>query len=283
MPTRHDTGAFHLPATIEPVPGLAEEVRRLQEADRPGAALGIVLGVLRDDPRSADAFRWALALCAGRTARSASAAQPVTPEQMRDPLLAPIRTACTNCGASWFSTHELLAGDGPETVTLNPIGLQCQDCRYTLCRNCLPADRGCPQTGCGGELGTPVLATGPAAAPPIGRLEYAVVLGEHAAPAADDLLGILTEAAPGADLTGVGIWPVEPPPHGVDDEFGLFLVLRLEEEGRVGPGPLERTRMVGVDRPGAGHVRVYLVEQAVADEQAVAQGVEQPRRRWWRR
>lgn len=274
MPTRHDAGAFHIPATIDPVPGLFDEVSRLRAADRPGAALAVVLGVLRADPRSADAYRCALVLCAGRTARSAAAAEPITVEQFGDPLLAPVRTECTNCGNAWFSLHELTAHDGAETVTLNPIGLQCQRCRYTLCRSCLTADRRCPQAGCGGELGTPVLATGSAVPPPVGALEYVVVLGEHAAPAAGDLLEILAEAAPGVDLTGVGIWPVEPPARGVDDEFGLFLVMRLADDGRVAPSPLERTRMVGVDRPGLGRVRVYLVEAPPPEPRA---------RRWWRR
>lgn len=270
MIVRHDLRAFHLPATIEPEPGLFEEVTRLQRDDRPGAALAAALSVLRRDPRSADAFRCALMLCSGRTSRSGGEREPIAREQLHDPLLAPIMTVCTRCGDGWFSTHELVTHEYASITALNPIGLQCQRCRYTLCRECLSGTRRCPQNGCAGELGTPVLATGP----PVVCLEYAVVLGEHGLPEVGDLLGILAEAAPGVDLEGIGILPVPPPPTGADDEFGLFMVMRLEDEGRVGAEALQRTRMVGVDRPGLGHVRVYLVEAPA----------EKPRRRrWWRR
>jgi hypothetical protein len=262
---RHDATAFHLPATIEPVPGLIQDVKQLREADRPSAALQVVLQVLRNDPRSADAYQCALLLCSGRTARS-TATEPVTEDQLRDPLLDPIRTVCTSCGNTWFSHHELIHNTS-EIAVVNPIGLQCQLCRYTLCRTCLTADPRCPQPGCVGVLGTPVLATGLPATPQVGKIEYVVAVVEQGAPEPEELLESFSSNNLGISLTGAGFWPRTAYP-GVDDTFGYFLVTSLEQEGRVHPGALGRTRLASSHHPSFGIVRFYLVEAPTVPDTA---------------
>lgn len=158
----HDANAFHMPARFPPEPGLFEKVSTLRRNHRPGAALELVLGVLRRDPGSADAYWCALMLCSCRPALSGGGCEPIVAEQLSDPLLAPIRTVCTRCRVAWwFSSHELELHAYARITAINPIGLQCQQCRYTLCRNCLNTSRGCPQKGCPGKLAAPVLATGP--------------------------------------------------------------------------------------------------------------------------
>ncbi|WP_394613971.1 hypothetical protein JNUCC0626_29330 [Lentzea sp. JNUCC 0626] len=254
---RHDTAAFHLPDTIQPVPGLVEEVARLSEAGRPRQALDVVMRVLRDDPRSADAHRCALMLCSARKARS-NAADPITEEQLRDPLLDPVRTVCTSCGTTWFSAHELVR-DGSSLTVVNPVGLQCQTCRYTVCRTCLTPDLRCPGLDCAGELGTPVLATGLPAAPRFAAIEQVVVVIEQGEPEPKELFDVFSANNPDVDLLNVRIHAVTAFP-GVDDTFGYFVVMRLEREGRVRPGALQRTALAVLRHPAFGVVRFYLVE-----------------------
>jgi hypothetical protein len=62
--------------------------------------------------------------------------EPIIPDQLANPYLAPIATECAQCSRFWFSTTALIDADADFAVT-NPIGLQCQSCRYTLCRDCL--------------------------------------------------------------------------------------------------------------------------------------------------
>ncbi len=117
---KHDVEAFHFPEQFRPVPGLLDEVDRLRCAGRNKSALD---EVLRKDGKSAHAFTCALALCSGRTARSESdLAEPITPEQLSSPYLAPIATECARCLKFWYSIHNLLDGD---LSISNPLGLQC--------------------------------------------------------------------------------------------------------------------------------------------------------------
>ena len=88
----------------------------------------------------------------------------------------------------------------------NPIGLRCQECHYSLRRDCPSDKQRCPQTASPGELGTPVSA---------GRS----CSGEHGLPEPGDLLGILVAAVAGVDLEGIGIWPVPSPPTSAGDEL----------------------------------------------------------------
>jgi hypothetical protein len=268
---QHDATAFHLPTAIEPVPGLVEDIKRLRDTGRPSAALDVVLRVLRDDSRSAGAYECALLLCSGRTARS-QAAEPITEQQLRNPLLDPVRTVCTSCGSEWFSHHELVHNTSALAVT-NPLGLQCQVCRYTLCRNCFTADRECPQPGCAGVLDVPVLATGKPAALRLGKIEYLVSVVEQGAPKPEELLESFYSSNLGISLTGAGFWPRTAYP-GVDDTFGYFLVMNLEQEGRVRPGALDRTRLATSHHPSFGIVRFYLIVAPTVPDTAT------PPQRW---
>lgn len=293
MVVNHAAGAFDLPAEFPTVPGLLEDVDRLRRERRPGAALERVLQVLREDNRSAHAFECALALCSGRTPTSdQDAIEPITEDQYFDPLLAPVRTVCTDCRATWFSGHILFAAEGSWMTVSNPIGLQCPQCRYTRCRNCLTTNLRCPQRGCPGTLGTPVLATGAPPrvehAPRTGRVEYVVVMWEGTAPGADTLMPILDEAARGQDTRGAGITVLGV--ESLDDKLGWTTVYHLEREGKIGPDALERTRMVLLQTPGLGRQRVFVVEDPDAADGTANNGTDGPGgaapgrlRRWLRR
>ncbi|MFD0345601.1 hypothetical protein ACFQ0M_04940 [Kitasatospora aburaviensis] len=117
---------------------LRNTVAGLLTKGRNRSALDEVLRYLRRDPENTDALFVALLVAyQSRTARLASG-EPLTDMQRLNALLAPITTECSACRSGWFSTHAILAMDGGGEITVaNPIGLQCQACRYTLCRDCL--------------------------------------------------------------------------------------------------------------------------------------------------
>lgn len=167
---------FAFPEQWERAPGLERRVHELLEDGRHRTALDEVLRHLREDTGSIGALSLALVLVGlGRT-ESLRAAEPMTDVQRWCALLAPITTQCTHCRVAWYSNHVLLANAGVVDMAIaNPVGLQCQECRYSLCRDCLerrrrqsrtdfrgvePVDAPCPASGCGGVLATPVLPTG---------------------------------------------------------------------------------------------------------------------------
>ncbi|HSV67263.1 MAG TPA: hypothetical protein VLJ59_15315 [Mycobacteriales bacterium] len=266
---RHDAEAFHFPARFEVSPGLYEQVQELYRAGRERSALDLVLRVLRRDGRSAGAFQCALVLCAGRTAASAAhTAEPITGEQLSSPYLAPVATECVSCQRHWYSSHTLVAER--RMAVSNPIGLQCQVCRYTLCRGCLPpSDRSCPEPGCAGTLGTPVLPTGRPLRQPanqhVGKVEYVLVLWSGACPDPAEIDQLLGLACTWQDQTGIRVTTVEDPE--VRQGVGEALVYREESDGRISPGSIGRLRSVLIDDPETGRRRVFV---AAADPTATS-------------
>lgn len=182
------------------------------------------------------------------------ALEPLTPLQERSALLAPIATECSVCESMWYSIHTLLPGK--ELVTTNPMGLQCQDCRYTLCRNCrewsqlVDLRRPCPAPGCQGTLTTPVLPTGRRDVSPIdpGSVDRVIVVREGAiTPTMDEALTVVAKFVPllPDDAPLIRICP------GIrgmmNDEFtrnrfSLSLVQGLERDGVLAPEAWKRAK-----------------------------------------
>ncbi|WP_156934929.1 hypothetical protein [Pseudonocardia spinosispora] len=258
---RHDAEAFHFPDRFDPIPGLYERLQELHRVGRERSALDLVVATLRRDGRSAAAFEGVLLLCSGRTAGSGSGvAEPITSEQLTNPYLAPVATECVSCQLHWFSSHILTLGQ--RMAVSNPIGLQCQVCRYTLCRDCLaPNDRDCPEPGCGGTLGTPVLPTGRPRRQPanrrVGDIEYVLVLWEGTEPDQAEVVGLLDLVCTWQDRSAARVTLVEDPE--VRKAVGEALVHREEREGRVGLRAFERTRAVLISNPRTGKRRVLVV------------------------
>ncbi|MFD0548315.1 hypothetical protein ACFQ0X_03440 [Streptomyces rectiviolaceus] len=167
---------FDLPADWNHDRALERRVEELLYADRHRSALDEVLRHLRRNPESTSGlFAAQLTLMQSRTARLTSP-EPVTEQQTSSALLAPVMTECSGCRGVWCSNHPLLLHGPAATLdVMNPLGLQCPSCRYTLCRECRnqrpksytdPVDMAeivsqpCPASGCDGVLTTPVLPTG---------------------------------------------------------------------------------------------------------------------------
>jgi tetratricopeptide (TPR) repeat protein len=152
----HVKDAFRFPEYYDVPEDLSDEVDRLRLQGRDRTALDTLLAVLQRDGGSAGVFGLALGLCVIQS--GSDSAEPVTRQQLSSPHLAPIATECSACQRYWYSAHQVLS-DGVMSV-VNAVGVQCQTCRYSLCRKCMTADRQCPEPECAGTLGTPVLATG---------------------------------------------------------------------------------------------------------------------------
>src|SRR3954453_4297208 len=133
---------FEFPEQWERVPELQQRVQGLLEDGRRRSALDEVLRYLRKDPESIGALSLALVLVGLSRTGSLTAAEPMTDVQRWCALLAPIMTQCTNCRVAWYSDHVLLHNAGVVDMGVaNPVGLQCQECRYSLCRDCLARGR----------------------------------------------------------------------------------------------------------------------------------------------
>jgi tetratricopeptide (TPR) repeat protein len=152
----HVKDAFRFPEYYDVPQDLSDQIDRLRSQGRHRTALDTLLDVLQRDGGSAGVFGLAVGLCVIRS--GSDSAEPVTRQQLSSPYLAPIATECSACQRYWYSAHQVLP-DGLMTVA-NAVGVQCQTCRYSLCRKCMTDDRRCPEPDCAGTLGTPVLATG---------------------------------------------------------------------------------------------------------------------------
>lgn len=277
---RYDGEAFRFPISVEPVPGLLDEVARLRAQGRYRSALDAVLRVLEHDSRSAGAFQIAVALCS--FAGSDADAEPITREQLSDPLLAPVATECVRCAKYWYSNHALW--DGPLTIR-NPIGLQCQKCRYTLCRACFNPDSACPAPGCHGSLSAPVHPTGRPQGRPAprhsGSLEFVLILWRGAEPTPEEMKALLDVACAGQDKTGTAITALQN--DALDQGLGEAIVYRYEADGRLSPGSLDRMRITHMDHGERGDRLLMIVTAPPRSPAQQAGAAPAGRHRWWHR
>jgi hypothetical protein len=306
---KHDAEAFHFPEHHDPLPELTDEVDRLWNERRYKSALDVVLRSLRAEGRSAEAFRWALMLLhtGQRRTPDAHVAEPVAPQQHRNPYFAPIATECARCARFWYSGH--VPFEQANISVSNPIGLQCPICRYSLCRDCLdPRDRRCPDEGCRGELGVPVLPTGRPrgmrANPFTEKLEHVLILWRDTPTSLEEADELLDLACAWQDRGGITVRSqvskVGERERAFERRTGLVLVGLYERHGMISEGGLlHRTRVVPVESPGRGR-RVVFVTAAPATGAASQlsgpvtyllvdepdtdnQDTQPPKRRWFRR
>jgi hypothetical protein len=260
---RHDAEAFHLPERYEPVPDLTDEVEGLWDAGRYASALDAILRFLRTNGPSAGAFRWALSLLSTiRATPDPSVVEPITYRQQRHPYFAPIASECARCQKFWYSSHPLTGG-GEGMVVLNPMGRQCQVCRYTLCRNCGAAqDARCPEPGCSGEFGVPVLPTGRPrgmpANPHTEKLEHVQILWQGTQTSPEEITELLDLACAWQDCGGITVRSNETSERDFTQDTGRTLIGWAEADGQVSPGALERTRIAEVASPGLGRRLLFI-------------------------
>ncbi|MET9964730.1 hypothetical protein ABZZ80_02050 [Streptomyces sp. NPDC006356] len=307
---KHDAEAFHFPEHYDPLPELTDEVDRLWNEGRCRSALDVVLRSLRTDGRSAEAFRWALILLRTGQLRTLDphVVEPVTQQQLGNPYLAPIASECARCVRFGYSDHVL--SRHADVTVLNPVRLQCPICRYTLCRDCLdPRDLRCPDEGCRGELGVPVLPTGRPRGKPANpyteKLEHVLILWRDTPTSQEEAEELLDLACTWQDRGGITVRSQVNQADKRDGEqaerrMGLVLVGLYERHGMISEeGLLHRTRVVPIESPGRGR-RLVLVTAAPSTGAASQlsgpvkyllfdepdtddEGTQSPKRRWFRR
>lgn len=264
----HDAEAFHFPEHDDPLPEPADEVDRLWNERRYKSALDVVLASLRTEGRSAQAFHWALMLLHTGQRRTSDphVVEPITSGQRGNPYFAPIATECARCAKFWYSGHVLF--EEANITVSSPIGVQCPVCRYSLCRDCLDLrDRRCPDEGCRGELGVPVLPTGRPRGMPANpfteKLEHVLILWRDTPTGREEVDELLDLACTWQDREGITVRSQVSQAGERERDFerrmGLVLVGLYERHEMISEGGLlHRTRVVPIESPGRGRRLVFV-------------------------
>jgi len=266
-------------AKTEPPDSPASQQQRITRLFKSGmhrTALDEILRGLRQDPDDFFLLKLGAAIAGGSRTEIVRATEPVTRAQRDSALLAPVATECSSCRRTWYSGHWALSG--PVVRHDNPAGLQCQKCRYTLCRYCLddgesPDPIDSPQTVMGscqvpghGLLGTPVLATGRSdvAAIPPDRIEAVIVTRDGPIPPSmGEALERVTRFIP-LTVDDAALIHIRPSGRGLmasesgRDELALSRIHDLEREGVLAPGAWNRSERMCVKIP-SGSDASYLL------------------------
>ncbi|MFD4941361.1 hypothetical protein ACFWNT_02210 [Streptomyces sp. NPDC058409] len=280
---------FEQPEQWEYLSELRKRVDELLRGGRHRTALDEVLNHLRHDPESTDALFLALMILSQSRTELLESSEPPTNAQRISALLAPIKTECSSCHLGWYSIHALLSANDRASLTVfSPAGLQCQNCRYTLCRNCLrrpqsytvPVDMPeivsgfCPSPGCTEQLTTPVLPTGRHDVTPMDPdgIEGVVVARDgFILPTMDEALVVVTKFLPliADDAPLIHIRRSTPgmmSDESTRDELAQSFVLKLEREGVMAPGAWARSRRMFI-LAGAASDTDYLITVVRKGEQ----------------
>jgi hypothetical protein len=240
-------------------------------------ALDEILRGLRQNPDDAFLLKVAVPIAGASRTANLDAAEPATPAQTASALLAAIAAECSSCGTVWYSKHR--PDEKGTAIHRPPAGLQCQTCRYTLCRDCLgttkmsPSDRidapvlilgPCPKGH--GLLETPVLPTGRSDVIAVRpeRIEAVIVTRDGPIPPTmAEALDVVPRFVPliADDAALIHIRPSKPgamAERSGREELTLAQVRELEREGVLAPGAAERARCVFAEVSN-GAVGKYLV------------------------
>ncbi|MET9075856.1 hypothetical protein ABZX95_27740 [Streptomyces sp. NPDC004232] len=262
---------------------LIDHVYGLTKAGRYRSAMDEVLTYLRHHKDAHENSRMRLlahTLLRSRTDRL-QAEEPTTDEQLRSALIAPFLTQCSQCERVGNSMTALSAELGMEKITGNPAWLQCQRCRYTLCRDCFtdrrdhssgvdapnPLTEACPQ--CRELLSQPVLATGRKgviAMDPETIEAVAVVRHGPIPPTMSQVLTVVTQLLPLLADDEALVHIKRAPSRLPEDEWGReklarSLVQDLERDGVVRAGAWQRAERHVThsgSRQGPAHVLVVI-------------------------
>jgi len=155
--------AFDPERELVPTPGFRAKVEALRQAGRYRSAIEEILKVLDCDPNNYEALYHAATIIGLEQTKQLTAAEPLGQRYTLDQRLNPVWAVCQECDNQWVPSSVYLGSLMGVASIGNPVGLQCPNCGYTLCRECLNRvsfyEHDCPQ-GCGLRLTAPVLPTG---------------------------------------------------------------------------------------------------------------------------
>jgi hypothetical protein len=263
-----------------PTPELTEKIQHLIGAGKYRSALDELFAILARNPADPEALTLALIVLSASRTTQIQSAEPLGPRYLYDRRLDPLCAVCSQCGSSWVASNVKFADLKTRLSMMNPVGLQCNNCSFTLCRKCLKSiyfgggmgvfNRSCPK--CATEtLGVPVYPTG---RPPmqLGRrpehVAALIVFREGPVPPGREYIEELAEArSPDAlddkaELIGV---PVNPWPDDIEsharDKLAVFVGAgRISSAGALDPEAATLT-----DESGT---RVHLVKMYQAPPSA---------------
>ena len=150
---------------------LWDRVQKFRNQGKYRTALEEVLNVLAQKPDDEGTLRLAAATIGGSRSEQLQAKEPIPSGMLGDTRLDPIFTQCSRCkNTQWISLNWMFDSGGHISV-MSPVGLQCQECGYVMCRECLKTIQNkfglgystyskiCPNCG-QSALGAPVFPTG---------------------------------------------------------------------------------------------------------------------------
>lgn len=260
--------AFRPTGGYDRIEGFAEKVFDLMKKGRFRSALDEILKVLDHSPEHEEALRMAMFVFGGSKTEHLQALEPITEVYTTDPRFDPIFAVCSNCKVSTWSPTNCLY-DGQVSVT-NPLGLQCYNCGYVLCRECYLGEHvsqgvveiGRVCTNCSASDLRPVVF-------PTGRSPMRMMRDSSARktqififregpvrPDIDYIQELLGRLCPDALKDGVEITSssIETWPDNIDT-YCTFFLLASQEDGRLKGNLWDAERISAIDSQGA---KVYM-------------------------
>lgn len=120
---------------IDPI--LYGQINKLQSEGRFRTALQVILNILDEKPNDESALRLAVVILGGGRYEHLQAKEPIPLSMRGDTRLDPIYTQCSHCNNSqWVSENWTVVEFALGLTVMDPIGVQCQECGYVMCRNC---------------------------------------------------------------------------------------------------------------------------------------------------
>ncbi|MDH6142979.1 MULTISPECIES: hypothetical protein [Kitasatospora] len=237
----------------------------LQDGRRRTAMDEVLRELRHPSPRGFLAPQIARMLLSTSRTTNLQAAEPLTGQQRASALLADLMTECSACHTVWCSPHALVPS-GQTIRSINPAGLQCQQCRYTLCKDCLseypppgtgPVDMpripygACPTHS---ELTTPVLPTGRHDVKPrdpegiegviVARNGPILPTMEDALPFVTKFLPLIADDAPIVHIRRS--FPGAMDSESTRNQLAMSHIRELERDGVLLPGAWERSERMFV-------------------------------------
>jgi hypothetical protein len=241
-------------------PGLSESTERLVLQRRYLSALQPLLEILAENPRDQEALTLALLVVGAAQAERAQAGEALGKEHLHDRRLDPIFAVCSHCRKTSWAPQNCLFGSAAQV--LSPVGVQCRNCGYVVCRSCTSGTKICPNCGMP-ALRSPVYPTGREPRQLArGRkpLVRAVVFREgRVAPEREWLVQLFALVSPDA-LEGEVQWSALPafPWRSNMGELALAVAARMLKGGLHGDFRLEDS--IGAEVRAADGSRAYVLK-----------------------
>ncbi|HEY1351416.1 MAG TPA: hypothetical protein VGF67_17480 [Ktedonobacteraceae bacterium] len=275
---------FHLMAhpfrptrEYQAIAGFSETVRALEEQGRLRSAMEEILTVLESHPGHPQALMLAMILLGESRTNRRRAREPLPQAVLLDTRLDAIYAVCSHCREKEWVPEAIAMIPYAKMLVNDPVGLQCYQCGYVLCRACLqsfPASAGislasstCPNC-LRGKLRSPVFPTGRRPHQLSRHTDSVVrVLLLREGPVPPDnayiqhLLEMVSPDILGKRGTIINAFPVSSWSEDID-HLADAMVTRMEMDGTLPPGSFDRVERAHVqDRDGIRCLIVKMMQQ----------------------